>query len=250
MRSASSASATRITGSTGPKVSSRITAMSGVASAISVGAKKRPGQVGAPRAARDHAPAARDGVGDLALGALDLRREGDGADVDVRGVRLAERGRRPGAACAISAAHSSTNRSATAASTSTRSVRMQTWPLCAKPLHTAACAARGRSASASTIIGDLPPSSSTAGHQALGRRACATCRPAAALPVKKIMSAAAVSAAPASPRPATTWNTPSGSPGVAPQLRDAQRRQRRVLRRLERRRRCRPPAARRSRRSC
>jgi hypothetical protein len=34
----------------------------------------------------------------------------------------------------------------------------------------------------------------------------------AALPVKKIMSAVAVSAAPASPRPATTWNTPSGTP--------------------------------------
>ena len=28
------------------------------------------------------------------------------------------------------------------------------------------------------------------------------------------MSAAAVSAAPASPRPATTWNTPSGTPTV------------------------------------
>ena len=112
------------------------------------------------RSAGHHAPAARDGVGDVALGTLDLRREGDGADVDVRGVRARQR-RGAWRRRATSVAARSMNRSATLASTSTRSVRMQTCPLFAKPLHTAACAARGRSASASTIIGDLPPSSST-----------------------------------------------------------------------------------------
>ena len=104
---------------------------------------------------------------------------------------------------------------------------------CAKPLQTAACAARGRSASASTIIGDLPPSSSTAGTRR-SAAACATCLPVAALPVKKIMSAASRSA----PRPRRRVPPPPGTrrragPAARAQLRDAQRRQRRVLRRLE-----------------
>ena len=111
----------------------------------------------------------------------------------------------------ISSVMSASSRSAAGASTSTRSVRMQTWPLPANPLQTAARAARGRSASASTIIADFPPSSSTAGTRRAAAVA-ATCLPTAGLPVKKIMSAAAVSAAPASPRPATTSSTPSGSP--------------------------------------
>ena len=109
---------------------------------------------------------------------------------------------------------------------------MQTWPLLAKPLQTAACAARGRSASASTIIGDLPPSSSTAGTRRAAA-ACATCLPVAALPVKKIMSAAAVSAAPASPRPAHHLEDVLGQARLARQLGHAQRRQRRVLGRLQ-----------------
>ena len=106
---------------------------------------------------------------------------------------------------------SASSLSAAGASTSTRSVRMQTWPLPAKPLQTAARAARGRSASARTIIADFPPSSSTAGMRRAAA-AAATCLPTAGLPVKKIMSATAVRAAPASPRPATTSRTPSGKP--------------------------------------
>ncbi len=90
-------------------------------------------------------------------------------------------------------------------------MRTQTWPLPAKPLQTAAWAARGRSASASTIIADLPPSSRIAGTERAAA-AAATCLPTAGLPVKKIMSAAAVKAAPASARPATISSTPTGIP--------------------------------------
>ena len=54
-----------MTGSTGPKVSSRMTAMSGVASAISVGAKNCPAPSSRARAAGHDTRAARDGVGDL-----------------------------------------------------------------------------------------------------------------------------------------------------------------------------------------
>jgi hypothetical protein len=75
----------------------------------------------------------------------------------------------------------------------------------------AACAARGRSASARTIMADLPPSSSTAGIRRSAAVA-ATRRPTPALPVKKIMSAPAASTAPASARPGTTSSTPAGSP--------------------------------------
>ena len=140
---------------------------------------------------------------------------------------------RPGAGARSPRPHSATKRSATGSSTSTRSVRMQTWPLCANPLQTAACAARGRSASASTIIADLPPSSSTDGHQALGGRARATCRPDRRLPVKKIMSARSTSAAPASPRPGDDLKHAGGQAQLAPERGDAQRRQRRVLGRLQ-----------------
>ncbi len=111
----------------------------------------------------------------------------------------------------ISVLHSSTNASATVAATSTRSGRMQTWPLLANEAQTAACAAAARSASSSTMNGDLPPSSSTHGIRRSPQRA-ATWRPTFWLPVKKIMSAASTSARPASPSPASTWNTSSGRP--------------------------------------
>ena len=93
------------------------------------GAKNRPG-----RSARRAPPvttrrAARDGVGDLLLGARDLRREGDRADVDVAASRLPSGGA-PWRSRAISAAAARRSDRRPASSTSTRSVRMQTWPLC------------------------------------------------------------------------------------------------------------------------
>ena len=109
---------------------------------------------------------------------------------------------------------------------------MQTWPLLAKPLQTAACAARGRSASASTIIGDLPPSSSTAGTRRAAA-ACATCLPVdgAAGEEDHVGRRGQRRAHVAAARHHLEHAV--GHAGLARQLRDPQRRQRRVLRRLQ-----------------
>ena len=68
--------------------------MSGVASAISVGAKNWPGRSARRAPPVTMRPPRATRVGDVLLRPFDLRGEGDGADVDVAGVRLAER-RRP-----------------------------------------------------------------------------------------------------------------------------------------------------------
>ena len=248
-RSAASASATRITGSTGPKVSSRITAMSGVASAISVGAKNCPG-----RSLRRAPPvttraAAGDGVGDLLLGPFDLRREGDRADVDVGGVRPPERRRR--------LAQPRRSRRRPARRSDRRRGPRRTRARCgcrpgrcartrSRPRRARRAAGRRRRARSSPTC---RPARARRGSSARPR-AWATRWPVAALPVKKIMSAAAVSAAPASPRPATTWNTPSGRPASRPERGDPQRRHAACARTASARPRCRRPAARCSPRSC
>ena len=104
-----------------------------------------------------------------------------------------------------------TNASCTGSSTYTRSTEMQIWPLLEKAHCTAMFAARSRSASRSTIIGSLPPSSSDTG---ISRSAActATFRPVAVDPVKWIMSTLSTSAAPARPVPVTTENTSAGAP--------------------------------------
>ena len=75
----------------------------------------------------------------------------------------------------------------------------------------AALAARSRSASASTIIGSLPPSSSDTGVSVRAARSM-TFLPVAVEPVNITMSTSSISACPVSPRPVATWKTPSGSP--------------------------------------
>ncbi len=77
--------------------------------------------------------------------------------------------------------------------------------------HTAVFAARSRSASRSTTIGSLPPSSSEAG---IRRRAAAsaTLRPVLVEPVNMIMSTCSISAAPVAPRPVAICNTSAGRP--------------------------------------
>ena len=202
MRSASSASRTLMIGNTGPKVSSRLTAISGVASARIVGRKKVPGR----RSDRRSPPAMTRAPRATASAIWDSVRATCGGKVIAPTSTPSSTGgcfAEPWRSDSTSARQSSVKRSATDSSTSTRSVRTQTCPLCANALQTAARAARFRSASASTINGDFPPSSITAGTSRSPQRA-ATCRPTLPLPVKKIMSHRSQRACPTSPRPGRT----------------------------------------------
>ena len=88
---------------------------------------------------------------------------------------------------------------------------MQIWPLLDMLHCTAMLAARSRSASRSTIIGSLPPSSSDTGVIVSAARA-STFLPVAVEPVNMIMSAWSTRAAPVSPPPVATRKTPSGPP--------------------------------------
>jgi hypothetical protein len=93
-----------------------------------------------------------------------------------------------------------------------RSIPEQVCPAFAKPPQTQPEIAFARSASAQTICGSLPPSSST---EPLRRRAqiSPTLRPTSTEPVKKIFRADdSQSASPIAPPPWTTRTSPSGSP--------------------------------------
>ncbi|KAG0761683.1 hypothetical protein G6F22_018816 [Rhizopus arrhizus] len=101
----------------------------------------------------------------------------------------------------------------TFASTSTRLVPVQAWPLSEKPPFTARSTARSRSASASTISGFLPPSSICVRVVRPAPRWI--CSPAAVDPVKEIArtARAVVMAGPtAAAGPTTRFSTPAGSP--------------------------------------
>ena len=91
---------------------------------------------------------------------------------------------------------------------------MQTWPEFDIPYATAALAARSRFASASTIIGSLPPSSRLTGVSVSAARTM-TLLPVLTEPVNMTMSTSSTSAAPVSPRPVATAKTPSGMPHSA-----------------------------------
>src|SRR3954447_23721537 len=84
---------------------------------------------------------------------------------------------------------------------------MQVCPALLQEPHTAAEAAAFTSASASTSIASLPPSSSSTGVS-VSAQAAMILRPVGAEPVNAILSTPArQSAAPVSPKPVTTWNT-------------------------------------------
>ena len=90
---------------------------------------------------------------------------------------------------------------------------MQIWPAWKVQVCTAPASARSRSASAKTMLGDLPPSSSSV-RLRRGAAAAWIARPTAVLPVNAIMSTsgAATSASPTSgPGPQTKLSTPGGS---------------------------------------
>src|SRR3954469_10883018 len=90
---------------------------------------------------------------------------------------------------------------------------MQAWPALVSAPYTQASAALARSASSATIIGSLPPSSSSTGVKR-SAAAIITRLPVAAEPVNAILSTADfASAAPVAPAPVTTCNT-SGSANV------------------------------------
>ena len=72
-------------------------------------------------------------------------------------------------------------------------------------------AARSRSASARTIMGSLPPSSSETGVRVWAARSM-TFRPVRVEPVNITMSTWSIRTAPVSPVPTATWKTPSGRP--------------------------------------
>ena len=90
-----------------------------------------------------------------------------------------------------------------------RSTPTQTCPALAQAAQTAAADARSRGASASTIIGCLPPSSRIAGLSWAAARA-ATALPVAVEPVKRTRSQASITRSPEAPPPAITVRRPSG----------------------------------------
>src|SRR3954465_4493949 len=84
---------------------------------------------------------------------------------------------------------------------------MHVWPALEQPPQSAARAAVVRSASESTIIASLPPSSSNTGVS-VSAQAAMILRPVGADPVNASLSTPdRQRAAPVSPNPVTTWNT-------------------------------------------
>jgi hypothetical protein len=84
---------------------------------------------------------------------------------------------------------------------------MQAWPAFCSAPQTAALAAASMSASSSTIMASLPPSSMSTGVRR-SEHAAITRRPVRAEPVKASLSTPeAHSAAPVSPEPVTTWSS-------------------------------------------
>ncbi|MNL37586.1 hypothetical protein D3C87_1597410 [compost metagenome] len=90
----------------------------------------------------------------------------------------------------------------------------QAWPLLRNP----ACRTKGmtawKSASSSTTVGDLPPSSSVTRFM-VSAPVLTKCCPTADDPVNEILATSgwrAISSPTTSPRPLTTLNTPGGSP--------------------------------------
>ena len=104
------------------------------------------------------------------------------------------------------------NCSATSLWTYARSMPAQVWPAFANEPHAQPATACSTLASSRTIIGSLPPSSSTL---PLSRSALATPtrRPTSTEPVKKILAALdSTSALPTRPPPCTVRTSPSGTP--------------------------------------
>ena len=127
------------------------------------------------------------------------------------------------------------NSSMAARWTRIRERAQQSWPALPNTAPGAAAAAASRSASANTMLGDLPPSSSVT-RLIVWAAPAAIERPTSVEPVNAILatSGCSTSRAPQTePGPTTTLTTPSGSPASTRELGEAQRGQRRQLGRLE-----------------
>ena len=112
---------------------------------------------------------------------------------------------------------------------------MQHWPWLKNTAPCVPASAASRSASAKTMLGDLPPSSSETRFR-FPFAASTIFWPVVCSPVKVTLSTSvcAASGAPAvSPKPVTTLTTPGGNPTSVDQLGEAQRRERRLLGGLE-----------------
>ncbi len=131
-----------------------------------------------PAPAGEHPRAALDRVRDVALDDVELGREGHRADVVADRRALADRAR---------AGHARVRRTARRPPRRRRPARrdMHVWPEFWNAPHTAPAAARSRSASSHTIIGSLPPSSSSTGVK-VSAAAAMTRLPVRAEPVKQI----------------------------------------------------------------
>src|SRR5579862_6584726 len=99
---------------------------------------------------------------------------------------------------------------------------MQVWPVAPKMPASAPTTALSISASANTILGDLPPSSSVTGRR-LRPAMAAISRATAGLPVKLTLSMLGepTSALPTLASPATTLITPGGNPAFSTNLQNS-----------------------------
>src|SRR5205814_1093517 len=116
----------------------------------------------------------------------------------------------------VAATNCSTNGSYMLRSTITLLRAQQSWPVLAKTLMGEVPAARRQSASAKTMLGDLPPSSSEMRFRPRDASSMMR-RPISVEPVKEIfrINGCVTSASPmAEPLPGNTWSTPGGSPAA------------------------------------
>ena len=117
-------------------------------------------------------------------------------------------------------------------STNSRLPAQQHWPWLKNSAKCDPSAAASRSASAKTMFGLLPPSSSVTRLRFVRAAACMISLPTSVLPVNATLSTSMCSAiaAPAvSPKPGTMLMTPSGKPASMASSPTRRRRQRRLL---------------------
>src|SRR5919204_543293 len=213
-RTASSASATLITATAGPKISSRLIRMSFVVATKIEGWTKNPSgaasTVAAPPPIRARAPSSSadpyssstrsrcraDTIGPICASGS------SGGPSRIRSTRSARR---------------STGGPATPSCAISRPPAVQTWPALRNVARSAPSSAASRSASSSTTFADLPPSSSVSRFR-FPAAARWISRPTSVEPVKETLSTSScsASAAPASASPVTTFQTPSGTPASSP----------------------------------
>ena len=229
---ASLSSTKRSTVSSGPNVSSRTTRMPGGSRRARWGGRSSPwratGRRGGTPPASTRAPSSRaDATKSSILARCAAETSGP--------VWLAGSSPLPIRIASARVASSATSSSATDSSTISRAPAEQTWPECRKTAVRALSTTVSKSASANTMLGFLPPSS-TATRFTVSADARMIAWPVARPPVKLTMSTSgcAVSGAPtAGPVPSRMLTTPGGTPGLLDEAHEQHRRERRDLARLD-----------------